>query len=230
MFNLKTLLSQQFPSRCELCGLYSPAIIGLCHDCISDLPALERSCQICAIPMPTNGICGNCICNVYVINKIRSPYLYAYPLDKLIKKYKYKQKLGLVLPLTQALSRRVLARSEPLPEVIVPVPLHFKRVYTRGFNQALIIARIIAGLVKLPVDFTIIERARQTIPLFDMTPSQRVKSLDNAFRLTRNCNYQSVAIVDDIITTGATGNEIARLFRRSGVKYVEMWSLARAEL
>jgi len=229
MDNLNNGLSRFILSRCALCHALNAKTWSLCGACLNDLPCIEKSCHICGMPLDVSDTCGSCMVLPAVLNKTICAYRYAYPLDLLIKRYKYKQKLDLILPLVTVLSEKILANPEPLPEVIVPVPLHFKRLFKRGFNQSLEISKALSRIINVPVDNNLIVRVRNTTPQFKLSSKQRKKNLRGAFRLMPGRIYQSVAIVDDIITSGATGDVIAQLFRRAGIRQIQLWALARAD-
>jgi ComF family protein len=229
MDNLDNGLSRFILSRCALCHALQAETPSLCSACLNDMPCIEKSCLICGMPLSISDTCGSCMVLPAVLNTTICAYRYAYPLDLLIKRYKYKQKLDLILPLVTVLSEKILANSEPLPEVIVPVPLHFNRLFKRGFNQSLEISKTLSRIINVPVDNNLIVRVRNTTPQFKLSSKQRKKNLRGAFRLMPGRTYQSVAIVDDIITSGATGDEIAQLFRHAGVRRIQLWALARAD-
>jgi len=226
---LEKRFSRIILSRCALCHALQAETQSLCRSCLKDLPCIESSCHICGMPLSSSDTCGSCIILPTVLDKTICAYRYAYPLDLLIKRYKYKQKMDLILPLVSVLSEKILANSEALPEVIVPVPLHFNRLFKRGFNQSLEISKILSRIINVPVDNNLIARVRDTTPQFKLTSKQRKSNLKGAFKITTGRTYQSLAIVDDIITSGATGDEIAQLFHRSGIKQIQLWALARAD-
>jgi len=226
---LENRLSRIILSRCALCHALQAETLSLCSACLNDLPWIDNFCYSCGMPLGISDTCGSCLILPSVLNQTICAYRYAYPLDLLIRRYKYKQKLDLIQPLVSVLSEKILATSETLPEVIVPVPLHFNRLFNRGFNQSLEICKILSRIINVPVDNNLIARVRDTTPQFKLTSKQREENLRGAFKITTCRTYQSLAIVDDIITSGATSDEIARLFRRSGVKQIQLWALARAD-
>jgi ComF family protein len=199
-------------------------------DCLDDLPVVGACCERCGIRMPqAAAICGRCLLEPFLADRTVTAYEYRYPVDALIKAMKYRHCLRLAVPMSRALARRIMAGAEPLPEVMIPVPLHHKRLYRRGFNQSYEICRRLYGYTHIPVDLGSVSRTRHTSPMFDLTVRQRRENITGAFKLLRPLNYRSVAIVDDVITSGATVNELARLLRRAGVNFISCWALARAE-
>lgn len=216
------------PSRCELCRDNLPNNDFLCSDCLGDLEKVTSCCQHCGIPMPIDCICAKCLHTAGNIDKTITAYQYNYPLDTLLKKYKYNHQLGIILPLTKTLSNKILAAGALFPEIIIPVPLHFKRQYMRGFNQALEISKQISRMTNIPIDYKIIKRIKNTAPMFELSRGERKNNLRGAFQLNHVCTYKSIALVDDIITTGSTGDEIAGLLRANGAQHVQIWAIARA--
>ncbi len=221
----------RFPARCELCGGIGPHSEAVCAACQLDLPRISNCCFQCGRTMlQGSDVCGLCLVQPWFADRTVTAFQYRYPLDRLIKKLKYKQCISLVSPLAGVLSSRLLAdHSFPRPEVMVPVPLHYLRLYARGFNQSVEVCRILGRRLNIPVDLDIVERTRNTSSMIDLTAVERRKNIRGAFKLTRRLPYRSIAIVDDVVTSGSTANELARLFRLAGAVYIEFWALARAE-
>jgi ComF family protein len=216
-------------SCCELCGTANTGPYCLCKDCITDLTRIIHDCSICGRALPEPGVCGACLNNPLPLDRTVAVFQYRYPLTSLIKKYKYNQCLNLARPFARALSEKLAGLDAPLPELMIPVPLHYLRLYSRGFNQALEICRILNQDLKIPFDYNLVSRARNTAPMFALSAPQRRKNMVGAYKLQRPLLYRSLAIVDDVITTGTTGSELARLLRGAGARHVELWALARAE-
>ncbi len=140
---------------------------------------------------------------------------------------KYRQRLIVARMLGEALAHKVMEREGPLPDALIPVPLHRRRMLRRGFNQSVEIARVLARCLRIPLDYRLVRKIRSTTPQFELSPAKRHRNVKGAFALTRIPEYGSVAIVDDIITTGATINEMAKLLKGNGVTVVEAWAAAR---
>jgi len=131
--------------------------------------------------------------------------------------------------LAKILSARIQSLSSALPEVMVAVPLHPHRLYTRGFNQSQQICRVLSRSLPIYTDADLVIRTRNTLPMYDLEAEQRRENIVGAFRLVKHCRYKSLAIVDDIITSCSTMNELARLFHNAGVEEIQYWALARAD-
>ena len=154
--------------------------------------------------------------------------MYRYPVDQMIKKLKYQARLDTVRCLSQPLIRRIVLERADLPDCLVPMPLHSSRQHSRGFNQAREIAHVLAKNLHLPVDDRLAQRHRPTQHQFELRPEQRINNVKGAFSIRKSIGYLNIAIVDDILTTGATANELARLLKRFGAEHVQVWCLAQA--
>ena len=216
------------PNICFLCGTLTGSNRLLCVPCLGDLGTIEQACCRCGTPMIHPGTCPGCNARPPKYDQIIVPFRYSYPVSLLIKLLKYKNNFELARELGVALAEKISARGQPLPEAVLPVPLHPLRTLARGYNQAQEIADIVAVELKLPVENALIRRTRHTRPQFDLDPAARRRNIRGAFRLVRQPEYRSIALVDDVVTTGTTVNEIAALLKRSGLGTVEVWACARA--
>jgi ComF family protein len=121
-----------------------------------------------------------------------------------------------------------LSHNGAMPDLILPVPLHKDRYRERGFNQSIEIARVVASRLKIPLDLSSCLRHRNTFRQTDLSAKQRRANLHNAFMINRPLTVQHVAILDDVMTTGSTANELAKTLKKSGVNRVDIWVCARA--
>ncbi|QKT03299.1 ComF family protein [Ectothiorhodospiraceae bacterium 2226] len=214
--------------RCALC--LAPARAGLCPGCLGDLPRLGPACARCARPLanPTS-LCGACQRRAPLVSAVHAPFRYAAPLDHLIQGLKFRAQIqharGLGRLLAEHLDTR---RSEPWPELIVPVPLHPARLRGRGYNQALELARPAARHLALPLVADACRRIRPTAQQTGLSAKARRANVRGAFELARPLPARHVAVVDDVMTTGHTLEAMAEALLRAGVERVEAWVLARA--
>lgn len=221
-----------WPATCVLCGRRSDITSrDLCSDCEADLPANDRACSVCAEPLATDArelICGQCLRRRPRFDAALCAFRYAYPLDALVRSLKYRNQSAHARVLGDLLAHR-LRRSieDPVPELILPVPLANGRFRERGYNQALEIGRRLERLLHIPMSTDLIVRTRETPEQAGLDRKQRRKNIRNAFALSRKPQVRHVAIVDDVITTGSTVNEIARVLRKAGVRRVQVWAVAR---
>ena len=110
----------------------------------------------------------------------------------------------------------------------MPIPLHKTRYRQRGFNQSIEIARTVACELKLPVDLSSCQRYRNTPHQTSLPAKQRRKNLKNAFSLMKPIQVKHIAIIDDVMTTGSTVDELAALLKKAGASRVDVWACARA--
>lgn len=212
---------------CQLCG--GPALsIDLCAGCFRDLPRGGRSCPRCAAALPRGGVCGACLRRPPAWDAAVAAFRYAFPVDRLIRRLKYDGRLEHGRLLGRLLGRAV--RHRPTPDLVLPVPLHVSRWRERGFNQAAEIARSLTRASSLALADGLCLRVRATPPLWRMGPGARHRLLAGAFELRRPLPAGArVAIVDDVLTSGATAGALARSLRRAGAGWIEVWAVARAE-
>lgn len=218
-----------YPRRCVLCGEPGHSERDLCHACLADLPWNRLACRCCGAPLQTpEAICGPCQRRPppYALSQI--PFRYESPLNALLPQLKFQHKLHLAPLFADLLAEMVSARSEPLPQALLPVPLHAGRLKERGYNQALEIARPLSRQLGVPLALQLCTRQRHTPAQTTLTGAERRRNLRGAFVVRAGEVPQHVAIVDDVVTTGATVEELARTLRRAGVETVEVWACARA--
>ncbi len=183
MVNFKHFVTTLLPTFCCLCPKRAESLHVICQGCLADLPAIKEACKLCGISMLHPGVCGKCQRKPPKLNKVLTAYRYGYPVDRIIKKYKYKQDLSIVRPLINTLICSINNESTALPQVIVPVPLHYLRHYLRGFNQALDIAKTVGNALNVSVEGHSLQRMRATAPQYKLTPQQRKNNLGGLFAL-----------------------------------------------
>ena len=220
--------------QCLLCGgTAEQAVLPLCAGCDDDLPWLAGHCVICALPLPTLDLaCGQCLRRAPAFQKVETPLRYGLPVDALITRFKHQANAPLGRLLGQLLARHLLhVFDEGLarPERLIPVPLSRRRERQRGFNQATLLADWIAGPLGVPVDNRLVLRAQDTPAQQGLDAATRKRNLRNAFVLADGAMVDGLhlALVDDVLTTGATAERIARLLRRAGARRVDVYCLAR---
>ena len=216
-------------SPCYLCdGPAGHSTSGLCEPCIADLPVNEPACPHCAMPMPGDYLCPGCLAaSSPTAPRICSPYRYAYPITHLVRAMKYDSRLDLAHCLGCLLGQAVSARGLPLPECLVPVPLDRSRLIFRGYNQSLEIARAVSRFLHVPLDIDCCRRTGRALPQTGLAAGRRRANVRGVFSVTRPLDYARVAIIDDVVTTGATVHELARALQRAGVGRIEVWACAR---
>jgi ComF family protein len=214
-----------FGQDCPLCGAASGPEL-LCAACAGDLPVLPAYCPRCALPAPGGSICGSCLADPPHFDRTTALWLYEFPCDRLVQALKYRAWLALAGFFAFRLASR------PLPEVdlIVPMPLHPKRLAERGFNQALEIARGVSQRAGIAVEARGVRRLRYTRPQTELPYEERARNVRGAFACELELPGRHVAVVDDVMTTGATLNELASVLKRAGAASVENLVIARSVL
>ncbi len=208
---------------CVLCGAAASAR-GLCAGCWAELPWLRGPCCArCAHPLPSPGMCGRCIAEPPHYDAVVAACRYAYPTGDLIQAYKYGGHLAAATPLAAMLETVVSQR----PDVLVPMPLSAERLQTRGFNQALELARVLSRALAVPVNAGLCVKTRETPPQSRLPWKERQKNVRGVFVVQANLDGRHVAVVDDVLTTGATLNELARNLKRAGAATVTGFVVAR---
>jgi ComF family protein len=226
---LETLL---WPAACLLCGRTRAGDIDLCRDCVADLPRNDSPCTVCAEPLPSSGlarVCGECLRDPPPFVSSVVPYCYAYPLDHLVRGLKFRNDLACGRVLGQLFSRCVLARGEPLPEAIVPVPLAPQRYRQRGYNQAGELALAVRRCTGIALRTDVVIRQRETAQQAGLDRKSRRKNVRGAFVAVAPLRARSVAILDDVVTTGSTVRELASVLQQAGAEHVVVWAIARTE-
>lgn len=222
--------SRLFPLACLSCGQNTDRAIAICHECEQQLPFNASSCRQCSSPLQQThtALCGHCQKNNPAFHSSHIPFRYESTIQQWIKNFKFNNDLikGKVL---SDLFCETLSDNKPLlPEVLIPVPLHPSRIRQRGYNQALFLARTISKKTGIPVDHSIIRKIKKTPPQHKLDQQTRLTNIRNAFSLAGQCNYQHIAIIDDVVTTTATVNEVSRLLTEQGVEKIQVWAIARS--
>ncbi len=230
-----TILRWLWPSRCVLCSGPGRIALDLCNDCHADLPRNEVACARCAQPLAVASpaiatlLCGGCLRRPPHFDVARCAFRYAYPVDHLVRALKFRGAVTQARVLGELLAAHIADRSpQALPACLIPVPLARKRFQARGYNQAIEISRSIERRLGIPLRTELVVRMRETTEQAGMKKHQRRRNVRGAFTLTAALPAKHVAIVDDVITTGSTANELARVLKRAGADRVEVWAVARA--
>ncbi len=225
------ILDLLYPNTCLRCETTSDLSLNLCHGCLADLPHNHRACRRCALPLPKSHtellLCGACQSTPPPFDHGFSPFLYEGPIRQMVSAFKFNASLKHGRLLGQLLAQGLEQSSADLPELMIPVPLHRKRLRERGFNQALELCRPISQRLGIPIDFGSCTRTKETLHQADLNIQERKKNLRKAFSLARPIRVKTVALVDDVITTGSTLRALAKLLKQHGVEQVSVWSVAR---
>lgn len=211
------------PQHCLLCSASAPAQ-PLCGACYARLPWLTLTrCPQCALPTPAGNVCGACLGHPPRFNGVTAAFAYAWPLSTLILHYKYAGNLALAGLLANALATRI---ATPV-DLIIPMPLAAQRLRERGFNQALELARIVSRATGIRLAADACRRVRESAPQAALPWQDRARNIRGAFVCDADLNGKRVAVIDDVLTTGATLDELSRNLRRAGALEIHGWIVAR---
>lgn len=228
---LASLGARFLPDACALCTAPAPRGRHLCPACERALPRLAAGCPVCAAPadpalagapLP----CGRCQRRPPPYRAVRAPFRYASPVDRLVQGGKYSGRLDWLALLAQHLVRH-LGDAGACVDLVVPVPLHRTRLRSRGYNQSLELARPVARALGLPLRHAL-GRVRATRPQAGLPAAERRANLRRAFAPRAPVANARIALVDDVMTSGATVAAAAASLRAAGAASVEVWVVARA--
>ncbi len=226
MFNLY----RHLPHCCPLC--HAPASAYLCSGCEQDLPRLDDCCQMCAMPMPereaARSLCGDCLNHKKPFSVAVCCYLYGYPLDRLLQHFKRKDPYSGARYFVPLLAAMIAQRysDDRLPDALVPVPIHWARRLTRGHNQTEVLAASLAPALDRPWrDF--VRKCTHSAAQKTLDRRARLANLRGTFACTGEVQGRHLAIVDDVITTGATATRMSECLLQAGAIRVDVWALAR---
>jgi len=240
---LAHLIDLIYPPRCGVCQAFlwenranhDGLEIGFCRDCYHAFEKVSSPlCPSCGRPFASAGgedhACGHCLAKRPYYDIARAPYLFEGPLMTAVHDLKYAKKSHLAQslgPLLASFAESWLGRDSSL--LVMPVPLHPRRLRERGFNQSLLLARHVASRLGADIDYLSLQRTRSTRPQTQLTSDERRKNVRRAFSVAekKELKRRSVLLIDDVATTGSTLNECARALKKAGVKEVYCLVLAR---
>jgi ComF family protein len=219
-----------FPPVCLVCGQAGRREMDCCSGCEAELPSLVGQCARCGLELDCDvAVCGRCAMAMPAYSATWPGFSYRGEIERLVRRFKFNGDLAAGRLLADLLARRLAAVGAPRPDLVVPVPLHPRRLLWRGYNQSALLCRdLVARMSGLPWDDAL-ARVRLTSNQAELPAEQRGRNVRNAFRIARLPGPpRFVALVDDVMTTGSTLDECARVLRAAGVERVDVWVVARA--
>ncbi|MBN2690024.1 MAG: ComF family protein [Gammaproteobacteria bacterium] len=209
---IKKLSFHLFPGYCILCGQRTKRDFDLCKKCEHELPYKE-----------------NIFIHNVSINKFVALFAYQEPIDHLITKLKFNKKLIYAEILGTLLMKKIRASytKDAYPNLIIPVPLHKKRLKERGYNQALEISCPIAKQLNIKIDTISCKRNKNTLAQSSLSATKRSGNIKNAFIVKKPIHGKHIAIVDDVVTTGSTVSELAKAIAKTGDYKIDIWCIAK---
>ena len=223
----RSLLDWLVPQTCLICDCASDN--DICTPCYRELPWLEESCAVCALPLPVAGICPGCQQQPPSFDVCVGSFQFREPVGSLINQFKHRHhyRNGKVLSSALRHSLQQHYRQSPWPQAIVPIPMHWRRILRRGFNQSISIAQEIRSDIHIPF-LPALRRVTATPKQQGLDRKARLKNLNHAFAVNEKIELPPhVALVDDVMTTGATAEAASSVLKKAGVKVVDVWVLAR---
>ncbi|WP_047553258.1 ComF family protein [Methylotenera sp. G11] len=219
------MLDLLLKQSCILCASHNGGSIGICHGCLNDMPwHTGAHCPQCA--MLSNGLlCGNCLNAPPHFDATHALLTYDYPLDRLLQHYKYRESLHLANTFAELWVNKMHPQSAI--DLIIPMPMHATRLKQRGFNQALEIAKVISKKTRTALDYQACQRSKLTPPQASLPLKDRIKNIRGVFNCEKNLHGLNIALVDDVMTSGASLNELAKTLKQAGAAHVECWVIAR---
>lgn len=227
---LNKLLDMLLPPHCVLCGLPSTRDC-ICPPCREDLPRAGHCCVQCGLPLTAVGdhLCGRCLGRTPPFVHTIYPLQYLFPVDRLVQSFKFNRQLAAGRILARLMCERIAHQATAFPQALIPMPLHSLRLFQRGFNQAFELAAYIGHETGIPLMAGSLRRKRHTRAQSGLSGRQRRRNVRGAFCWRGWCPPpRHVALIDDVMTTGTTVGECARVLKKAGCKRVDVWVAARA--
>lgn len=219
-----------FPPTCLLCDQAGFSSQDICIPCLKELPENQYSCYRCGRHLNSTSqlpvLCGACLSKSPAFDETIAPYVYRDTIRYLIYTLKFYKQIKNARLLGYLLAQQI-DNSAQLPDCIIPVPLHVHRYQERGFNQATEIAQTVASQLNIPLELNACVRIRHTEHQTRLDYKRRLSNLKHAFRVIKPVSGLYIAVLDDVMTTGTTANEMAKTLKRAGADRVDIWVCAR---
>jgi len=224
-------VSRRFLTRpCILCGQSCAGPTDICTACQKDLPWHQSGCLRCGLPLPNNVTrCGQCLPKPLYFDRCICAFNYQFPVNRLILSFKNNEKLVYGKALS-ALFAIHLKDYQPLPDMLMAMPIHWITRRRRGFNQSGLIAADLCRQLNLPLLHHACKKIRWTAPQKSLNAASRYKNVVNAFEVTVDLNSLHIGLVDDVVTSMATTNSLSAELKKAGAREITILSLARASL
>ncbi|MRX28623.1 ComF family protein [Kangiella sp. HZ709] len=219
---------------CVLCGLRAESLTSpkaICQVCLAAIQLSGNCCYQCGISIKsTDGQqkCGECLHHPKPYHRLIASCHYDFPVNQAISRFKFDQQLHLGKALAKALSQLILDtyQDDELPQLLIPIPLHRKRLAERGFNQSQLIAKTISHNILIPTVVNQLIRVKNTPHQIGLKATQRKQNLKNAFKVKSQLP-RHIALIDDVVTTGSTITEATKQCLKHGAETIDIWCLAK---
>ncbi|WP_041267047.1 ComF family protein [Geotalea daltonii] len=234
----RSLLDIIFPPLCHLCRVYIPNAgdVHLCTSCLEQLhPVASPLCPICGVPFATeDGIdhrCGACSVRRPAYVAARAAFVFDGPIQELIHRFKYAHKTHLSRPLALMTARHLADfAGQTAADIVIPVPLHKKRLRWRSYNQAILLAAVLSKEWRIPLSRNALQRTRWTEPQINLAADERQQNVKGAFAVAEpeRVADRRIILIDDVFTTGSTVEECAKTLKKAGAAEIFIITVARA--
>ena len=224
----RATLQWMTPPCCLLCHDQPDSRSDLCRDCWQRLPfILDPQCLSCARALTRPGICGQCQQRPAGYDSAIAPLAYEDPVNEMLCALKYHQHLSFARPLAGVMVDAVITQRQKRPDILCAVPMTSRALRKRGLNQSIFIARFISRGLGIPLCAALLKKIRHTDQQSALSAKNRQNNLVGAFACRQRLDGRHVALIDDILTTGATANEISKILKAAGAVQVDLWACAR---
>lgn len=226
---LKNIHQFFYPPWCLLCADPGWKTFDLCQTCFESLPWLNGGCQQCGLPLSGSHLqlCGRCLSRRPWYDQTKALWHYHAPVCNLLAALKFKGHVSIARTMGEIMADRIDSGTDR-PDCLLPVPLHTQRYRQRGFNQALEIGRPLSSRTRIPLRPELCRRIQPTKPQTQLNAKARRRNLKNAFRIEGKVENLYIAVIDDVMTTGTTANELAKTLKKAGASRVDVWIASRA--
>ena len=225
---VKSLVDFALPPRCARCATIVEEVDTFCATCWPSLEFLRDGCETCGLPLEATeqDSCAVCLASTPIIDRTRAALAYDEPARHIALRLKYGRKVALARTMARYMAPLRVAEGDA---IVLPVPLHRRRLWWRGFNQAALVARRLARAWTIPMHDNVLVRRKPTRSLKGLNHSQRREALRGAFAVARpgEVKGRTVVLIDDVLASGATGEACARALRKAGAARVELICWAR---
>lgn len=224
------LLNSVYPWHCVICGAQAQNK-SICTECAPYLSWCrnDTKCDVCGLPISADAshtrICGICQKHPPYYDCISAVFWYEPPISDFITQFKYFNHWENAQTLIELSESELVTENEN--SLIIPVPSHSSRIKQRGFNAVYELVKLYKKQRNFLYDDTLVSRVKNTETQTGKTKQQRKKNLRNAFKINHAIKHEHIIIIDEVVTTGATVNELSRCLKKAGVKKVTVWAIAR---
>ncbi len=226
---LKRFINWLIPKTCMQCARKIRELNCIyCEQCSDELPYSKHSCHRCGQPFSGfSNYCGRCVSKLPAFDACFCAFEYSAPISNAICRFKYAEQPQMARYLARLMIDELLSQEIEIPEAIIAVPMHRSSLRKRGYNQSHELAKHFSKRLNVPLLTNTLSKTKATPRQATQSLSQRKINQKGSFQVVKDIKFNHIAIVDDVVTTGATAQEIAKTLKKNGVDYVQVWGIAR---